>query len=101
MSKNETVEHGVRISKDYPVADVNIHEGEAVRWESQEEQPCIVVFEQGGPFLRWYFEIPARGTVVSGPAHGDLHIPEGDHLVYKYSVIFKGWQADPKVKVWR
>jgi hypothetical protein len=100
MSKTGSNVSEVRISKDIPVADANIPRGGIVRWKSLERDRCIAVFAQGSPFGKWYFEIPGGESVESGPANRDLKITEGDHLAYKYSVIFNGWQADPKVKVW-
>jgi hypothetical protein len=100
MTNPVSKEHTVIISKDAPVQDVHIHPGDVVYWRSRERDACLVVFEQGSPFERWHFEVPGHGTQSSGPAIEDREIPAGDHLVYKYSVIFNGWTADPKVKVW-
>lgn len=74
--------------------------GDSVRWASQCDQPAKIVFagNEGSPFQERIHDLPAHGTVESGPLSGAA-LAEGTVLVYKYSVMGSIANNDPIIIV--
>lgn len=68
--------------------------GEEVTWHSHENERATIKFnsDQGSPFQKSTFEVPAGGSVPSGSAKGEA---QSKH--YKYTVVGSNGENDPVV----
>ena len=68
--------------------------GEEVTWHSHENERATIKFnsDQGSPFQKSTFEVPAGGSVPSGSAKREA---QSKH--YKYTVVGSNGENDPVV----
>lgn len=88
---------GLAIEVDPPTFHVSKGHKDGVEWTC-DSGGFTVDFGNDSPFSQPAFSSPARGSVSSGPARGDVP-PSGDHHPYKYTVTAFGQQLDPDGEV--
>jgi len=79
---------------DQPSVSVSRSGGEEVTWHSYAGKAATIKFNSaaGSPFLKPEFDVPAGGSVSSGPA-----VSGASRKPYKYTVVGPDGENDPVV----
>jgi len=81
---------------DLPTVTVSKSGSEEVTWHSHANKPAQIRFDSpdGSPFQKATFDVPAGGSISSGPSLS--HVA---HKSYKYTVVGPDGENDPVVIV--
>ncbi len=76
--------------------DISISAGEQVTWSADTKTVIVFNKPEGSPFSDKTFQVPAGGSIASGPARQDA-----EKKKYKYTVVGQGGSNDPGVIIQR